>query len=145
MSPTEEDAAIQRTTEDFELRGITVPQLGADRGPGRVAAGVLVAAEYASSGIWGIDPDDPDGPSPGASREALGFPEELNRALDAWIEWYCGYCERPESFDLEGFNSRGRQLALEVKRFLGAEIRVFYAPESDSEEPSELEEVDGAG
>lgn len=147
MPPTEEDAAVRRTIEDFELRGGTVPRLRTELDhTAERPQGVLVAAEYASSGVWGVDLVDPNAPHIGGLlRDHLGLPQELDRRFDEWIEWYWDYADESKRFDLDAFNQRGRELASELKRHLGADVRVYFSPERDDDEPRVQEEIELAG
>ena len=76
-----------------------------------------VMADYGTSGIWA------DGAT-GSFRHGmiehadLGLPAELAASFDAWIE---RYWERRQwsRLDSESFNRTGRELAVQLKAFLG--------------------------
>lgn len=84
-----------------------------------------VMSEYESSGIWAIT-------SIGPFRHGmidyteLSLPSDLANRFDNWIGTYYGI-NKPD-FDIESFNETGRDLAQELKSFLGAEIYVEFQP-----------------
>jgi hypothetical protein len=64
------------------------------------------------------------------SHKQLGLPSELADQFRAWID---RYWTRTQStiFDIDAFNTRGRDLAKELKCYVGAETEVVFEPEAE--------------
>jgi hypothetical protein len=107
---------------------------------------LLVLAEYGSSGIW-----------QGELRaiamiehEEIHLPLELSQRFNNWIEMYAARLPYPHyplmdssrKFDpipLEQFNEIGRELARDLKAFMGPDVIVRYAArQRNIGEPPEL-------
>lgn len=86
-----------------------------------------VMAEYASSGIWVIEPVGPFRHYMIAP-EALGLPANLAEQFADWVGYYWKRLEGG-SFDDAQFNAIGRKITKELKEFIGAETFVEYVPE----------------
>jgi len=88
-----------------------------------------VMADFNNSGIWEI------AAAPSQERhimldyEELGLPQELADKFRAWIESYWKYLDDPKHFDFAAFNRTGKQLARELKTFLGKEYYVEFEGE----------------
>jgi hypothetical protein len=99
---------------------------------------VRVMADYGSSGIWLVE-------TTGGFRhsmlghDSLQLPESLSEAFDQWIEHYWKALDDPDSYDEQWMISRGRELATELKRFLGPEVTVLYASEANVREDELIE------
>ena len=87
-----------------------------------------VMAEYASSGIWVVGGCGPFRHGM-ISHEKLSLPRELANGFNEWIDWYWDILDEDKPFDFEGFNSTGRALAIELKRFVGNDVIVLFDPE----------------
>ena len=100
---------------------------------------VRVMAEYYSSGLWLIEPVGSFRHG-GIGGKALGLPPELLHGFEEWIETYNGLIEA-ESFDYAIFNETGRELARELKTFLGVESYVEFVPEDENDGIGDLEVI----
>lgn len=86
-------------------------------------------AEYASSSIWAMQ-------SVGLFRHGmvshgrLQLPPDLRGQFEAWIEKYWENLE--PNFDVASFNAEGLELATALKRLLGVDVRVVFAPEDEN-------------
>jgi hypothetical protein len=86
-------------------------------------------AEYGSSGIWAAEPVGPfrHGMVPYAK---LHLDADLILDFEAWILRY--WQRRESGFNTPAFNAEGLRLAKELKRHMGPETEVLFAPESES-------------
>lgn len=98
-------------------------------------------ADYGSSGIWAMGPV-------GLFRhgmmehEDLDLPAKLARQFDEWIMTYSARLGTPDqALDTVSFNSTGRALATELKRFLGSAYDVEYIPENEDGSLGEAENI----
>src|SRR5262249_15494768 len=87
-----------------------------------------VMAEYRSSGVWVAE-------QVGLFRHGmvrhstLSLPDDLAAQFDDWITWY--WQRRNDKFDTASFNAKGLELARALKRHVGPETEVVFAPESE--------------
>ncbi len=87
-----------------------------------------VMADYGSSGIWGATPVGPFRHGMvGYSRPRL--PADLVARFEAWIEWY--WQRLDGGFEAAPFNAEGLELARALKRHVGPDTEVVYAPEAE--------------
>ena len=63
--------------------------------------------------------------------EELGLPQQLIDKFAAWIESYWQYIDDRKHFDLTVFNRTGKQLAKELKLFLGNDYYVEFEAEGE--------------
>jgi hypothetical protein len=100
-----------------------------------------VMAEYASSGIWIVEPYGFFRHGM-ISHKRLGLPAELAAQFAEWIEWYWARLGSGP-FDLAAFNQKGRSLALALKAFVGPNTEVVFEPETDDRglRPSEVIQI----
>ena len=85
--------------------------------------------EWGSSGIWVLDTPFQATAGGMADHDILNLPQELAARFDRWIEWlWDAMPDMPTAaaFDWTAFEAEGRQLAVELKKFLGPEVRVEY-------------------
>jgi hypothetical protein len=73
--------------------------------------------------------------------ESIGIPAELCLKFEAWEEWYEMNLGEHHIFDAAAFDARGFELATELKRFVGDDIRVTYFSERTHEE-TEIHDVE---
>jgi hypothetical protein len=87
-----------------------------------------VMAEYGSSGIWVAEPVGPFRHGMvGYTR--LRLSADLAARFTAWIERY--WHRLNDEFDTKAFNSEGLALAFALKRHVGPDTEVVFAPESE--------------
>jgi hypothetical protein len=95
---------------------------------------LIVLAEYGSSGIWSKESNGVGE----VDHEEIHLPPELGQRFDDWIELYWlrlpikmrGVSPREaDRVSLEQFNAIGRNLARELKAFVGSDVIVQYIPE----------------
>jgi len=92
---------------------------------------LLVMGDVHCTGIWELNPPDfPDAPHIVAEFEDLHLPQELADKFTAWVESYWLSIDNPKAFDLAEFNKTGRQLAKDLKAFLGNEYYVEFEAEA---------------
>jgi len=90
-------------------------------------AKLRVMAEYETSGIWLVELD-------GVSlieHEDIGLPQQLSDRFYKWIALYFGRLtdSGAAEWPLDRFNAMGRELAKELKNFVGPDIGIEYIPE----------------
>jgi hypothetical protein len=92
-----------------------------------------VMADVHSSGIWEIAPASSRERHIMLDYEELGLPQELADNFSDWIEsyWNWKYFDDKKNFDLDTFNQTGKQLAKELKRFLGNDYYVEFEGEAE--------------
>ncbi len=96
-------------------------------------------AEFESSGIWVVK-------SIGSFRhdeidhQSLGLPESLAREFDKWIEHYEGVLGDEEPYDQEWMVSKGRELAVRLKKHVGKDTTVLYSSEDNLPEDEVIED-----
>lgn len=106
---------------------------------------LIVLAEYGSSGIWTRETNGVGM----VEHEEIHLPPELSQRFNHWIELY--YSRLPperrgsafgesDPIPLDQFNAIGRNLARELKAFVGPDVIVQYVPELSGigEGPPEL-------
>ncbi len=87
-----------------------------------------VMAEYGSSGIWAAEPIGPFRHGMvGYARLAL--PDDLTARFAAWIERY--WRRLDGGFEAGPFNAEGLELARALKRHVGPDTEVVFAPEAE--------------
>ncbi len=134
---------LRKKIIDYEVHGISdAPQR--DDAPFDLQRdarhGLLVMADYESSGIWLLS--EPGWGHAMIDHDTLRLPESLAARFRKWIQDYWGYYER-DDFDVASFNETGRELARDLKRFTGPDIRVRYSPQPATEdEVVDDEEID---
>jgi len=98
---------------------------------------VRVMADWNTSGIWAHC-------SEGITRhymlewEELDLPESLAEQFDQWISHLHLKGDWIQGITMDEFAEEGRRLAVELKRFLGPEIEVLYAPETNLQEDESI-------
>ncbi len=102
---------------------------------------IRVLAEYESSGIWYVTPDGGVGM---LEHEDINLPQELSDKFYQWIALYFGRLTPSIAavWDLDRFNNMGRQIAQDLKNFVGAEVTVEYVPELPSDKTGQPELVE---
>jgi hypothetical protein len=91
-----------------------------------------VLADVECSGIWEIEPPAiPEARHIPLDYDELNLPQELVDKFDAWIESYEQYIYDRNHFNLEKFNKTGKQIAKELKTFLGKDYYVEYEAEAE--------------
>ena len=92
---------------------------------------IRVMADCASSGIWALDEPVVMCRHHEILHESLGLPQELAIRFDEWIaNWHQGLVDTDCPGHRE-FIAQGRQLAQDLKRFVGPDVVVLYASEAD--------------
>jgi hypothetical protein len=94
-----------------------------------------VMADYGSSGIWVVEPVGPFRHGM-IEHQDLRLPPDLARRFTAWINDY--WQARDSQFDKSKFITVGRELARELKAFVGTGVRVFYAAEDNIRRDDEI-------
>jgi hypothetical protein len=90
---------------------------------------IRVMAEYGSSGIWATEPVGPF--RHGMLRYSrLGLPDDMVARFEVWIEKF--WQRKNDAFDVVSFNAEGLELARSLKRHLGPETEVVFAPEAEN-------------
>ena len=87
-----------------------------------------VMAEYGSSGVWLAEPVGPFRHGM-IGHARLGLPDDLAARFDAWIARY--WQRREAGFDTAAFNVEGLELARALKRHVGPNTEVVFAPEAE--------------
>jgi len=96
-----------------------------------------VMADYGSSGIWVVESRGPFRHGK-IEHQALRLPLDLSGRFNAWISDYWQVLDAPDRFDKGRFVAAGRELARELKSFVGSEVRVVYAAEGDLQRDEEI-------
>ena len=93
-----------------------------------------------SSGIWAIASGEEFAVTRHweASHEELGLPYELAARFDRWIQKGMDDPDHPNNPQGSEFISEGRQLAIDLKRFLGQEYTVHYASQEKIRRDEEI-------
>ena len=93
-----------------------------------------------SSGIWAIASGEQIALTRHwmVSHGDLGLPYELAARFDRWILKGMDDPDHPNDPQSEEFISEGRQLAIDLKRFLGSEYTVYYASQSNIRKDEEI-------
>jgi hypothetical protein len=100
-----------------------------------------VMAEYASSGIWVVEPYGPFRHGM-IEHRSLGLADDLARGFREWIDRYWKVLDAPEEFDTQSFNEEGRRLAIALKRHVGPATKVLFASEAADGHRGVEEEVE---
>jgi hypothetical protein len=87
-----------------------------------------VMAEYGSSGIWAAEPVGPFRHGMIGTAQ-LGLPSDLAARFERWMEWY--WRRLDDNFDTSAFNTEGLALSRLLKRHVGSDTEVVFAPESE--------------
>src|SRR5437588_9079162 len=90
-----------------------------------------VMADVHSSGIWEIAPASSRERHIMLDYEELGLPQELADKFSEWIESYWKYFDDRKNFNFDTFNQTGKQVAKELKTFLGNDYYVEFERETD--------------
>jgi hypothetical protein len=91
-------------------------------------ARLRVMAEYGSSGVWAAEQIGPF--RHGMVRHStLSLPDDLAARFEAWITRY--WQRRESEFDTALFNAEGLELARALKRHVGPQTEVVFAPEAE--------------
>lgn len=105
---------------------------------------LLVEAEYGSSGIWYYGEHHAIGM---VEHEEINLPPELSQRFNDWIELYYsrlpakmrGASDESTPIRLDQFDAIGRELARDLKAFMGPDVIVRYSTEVNyGSEPPEL-------
>lgn len=87
-----------------------------------------VMADYGSSGVWTAEQVGPFRHGM-VSHSALSLPDDLAARFNAWIAWY--WQRRDAAFSTAPFNAEGLKLARGLKRHVGPQTEVVFAPEAE--------------
>ena len=81
-----------------------------------------VMADY-GCGLW-----DDQGRCTSPDDDEINAPAEFVKRFEAWVDKYHDNIEG--SLDLDSFDKEGRALAAELKKIVGAGIKVIFKPEA---------------
>jgi hypothetical protein len=85
---------------------------------------LIVDVDWSSTGIWLCYSD---GKTCNASYEGFEFPKSLIERFHFWTAWHDNHSPwNGETIDYDLFRAYGRALAVDVKRIVKDETRVFY-------------------
>lgn len=70
----------------------------------------------------------------GFNLESIGVPSVLIAKFSEWESWYGMNLEDNNEFDPTAFDKRGKELAMELKKFVGNNVMVSYFSEATLEE-----------
>lgn len=87
---------------------------------------IKVMADYGAS-VW-----DHDGAA--FNLTDIGVPSELESKFTAWHDWYGMNLYDADNFDVTAFDKQGLDLARELKRFVGNDVRVTFFAETTGQE-----------
>ncbi len=97
---------------------------------------IYVHIDYGSTGLW-VPSKSGEGLG-NASYDSYNLPKDLLDRFHIWEGWFTD--RRPEDsdenqkMDWKLFDSYGRALAIDLKRFLGKDYHIFYGDVKDCEE-----------
>jgi hypothetical protein len=87
-----------------------------------------VMADYGTSGIWATEPCGPFRRGM-VDHGCLDLPQDLAARFNAWIARY--WQQRDVGFDRAAFNAEGAALAATLKRHVGPDTEIVFAPEAE--------------
>ncbi len=90
---------------------------------------IRVDLDWDSTGIWVLDNPFQKTAGRNASYEIFSIPKWLIDRFEVWTQWYNAQEPRragKDSIDQEYFDAYGLSLAIDLKRYLGADYHIEY-------------------
>lgn len=89
---------------------------------------IIISPDY-DVGLWTVDGDgDTLGVDLDSDYLPFSTPEDLQVRFDRWVQDYWRTLYKPEQFDWDEYDARGRQLAQEIKNLAGKDMPVTFRP-----------------
>jgi hypothetical protein len=99
---------------------------------------LIVDVDWSSTGMWVCDPE---GRVCNCAYKDFAFPKALVERFKFWTEWHDRHAPwNGETGDYDLFRSYGRALAVDVKRSVGNQRRVFYGFYADNQRKCQVSE-----